>query len=170
MKIKTLKTFLLFFVLPLAMCIFLTQFFSHAFAEDIEGWDKTNWSMSKEDLLTLYKDKVKKIEEDRIRLEDVIVGDFAFEVSLLVDKNRLKATILALRGGSDPNAIYNGIKLLLIQKYGNPDAEQNKSFGQGLKYFDKNAFWFKGKTDIKLSVMSDICIISYQPVKDLSGI
>lgn len=163
---------------------------SGANAADVAGWDKTTWNMSKEELTALYKDRIKEVRDnagidERMILHSITAGDRSFDVELILEKNKLTSVRLLSRVSDLPQRDYNGIKDLLIQKYGHPNTQENKSHnsGMGMKLFLKEAKWFKGGTTIVLTVMGDCrkgyggayecngdAVIRYVPSKDLSGL
>ena len=161
----------------LLIIIFILVFPFFAYAEDLEGWDKTNWQMTGEEVVLLYKDRIINIIDNagvdkRIYLNGSIdAGMITISPVLVIKDNRLVEVRLESGKGSNSDSVYNSIKTLLIQKYNKPDTEENNSSGYGSFFlFSKIATWFKGKTTIQLNVLDNNGVVRYMPAKNINGL
>ena len=94
-----------------------------------DGWNKTKWGMSVDQVSEVYPDALRAPtpEEHRaglfscLKIEPYNVAGVKFVVNFLFDKNSaLKEVLLTRRGEDRPEGDYNKIRDLIIQKYGDP--------------------------------------------------
>lgn len=153
-------------------------FVPFSYADDVPGWDKTHWGMSKEEVLAIYNDRIREIKnnagiDERIYLNNFALANTVFDIVLVVTDNKLSHVRLEFKADKKhPNDDFVRAKNIVIQKYGQPDAEQDESqtFGPGLFLFNKKAFWYKGKTNIELIVSQDWGVIRYLPASSTEGL
>lgn len=163
------------------MLVFILSLPGLSTAEDVAGWDKAKWGMTKDELLSIYGEQVRDIKDnagidERIYLRGISVGGNSFECVLVVDEQKLKEVRLEAVIGKYPVDDYEKIKTLLTQKYGKADNEEDDSkyFGPGMSIISKRSFWFKGPTTIILNLLAsqgtNSLVIRYQPATNLEGI
>lgn len=146
--------------------LFLFIFAATCYAEDLQGWDKTKWGMTKEELTSLLKERIRSTEDNKIVLNQVSIGGIPFESRLILEENKLVKVVLAPPTTKDSVKRYNELKSLLVQKYGAPSNEAQSAS----PYFDKTALWVMGSTKIEMRVFSDLSFIFYTPAENLGGL
>lgn len=162
----------------------------NTYAEDMAGWDKTTWGMSKEKVMAIYKNRIKKVspEGEYIYINDIEVAGLTFSVSMNFKNNELYGVALGTDGEISLAYVYDSVRRLLVQKYGQPNIEQDQSSGltstnRDISHrFEKTSRWFIGKTEIRLnaykvapgalSLMRPPYPISihYSPLKNTEGL
>jgi hypothetical protein len=153
---QPMKTFkvILFFI------IFVLPSFASG-NENFEGWDKTKWGMTQEEVRNLYSDTImpsNEKEQEKIIvpfiIENFIIEGISCKARFIFDKNtnKLQSVILHAPYSEIDEGLFQIFYNYLISKYGDPHSHLNKETG-GFKRV--NEIWAIDKTKIILIFIID---------------
>jgi len=135
-----------------------TQNLSSA-AKSKEGWYKTKWGMTIDEIRTALKDEVKEIvpENRREHATDFTytipvfkIGDFTFEVYMAFDIQKgLNAVLVRLKDGQNYYKCFADHENTLRKKYGNPSPSKEDFDDRHTKV--KTIEWITKDTIIRLN-------------------
>ena len=101
-----------------------------------EGWYKTKWGMTIDEIRAVLKEDIKQIApENRKRyktdytytIPDFKIGNFSFDVSMAFDPQKgLKEVMLTKKDGPDHYACFLELEDALKKKYGNPSSSTDQ--------------------------------------------
>jgi hypothetical protein len=129
-----------------ASLLILLIFFTTGFSQNSElnGWQKVQWGMSKEEVQKVYDLSKTYVEVDGEK----------FGVGFHFDKeNKIEdVALLFIDGKNDREALYESIDVLLRQKYGVPTKVEATRTKRGNQSLDKTGkrVWVLPKTTIEL--------------------
>jgi len=101
--------------------------FSQAKTQDVTGWAKIKWGMTIEDVRSAYPGATGDGTRERLFLEPVQIGDLSMNVSVSARTGTDRITKIELSNMDGGSRKFDGLKVLLIQKYGAPINEATKS-------------------------------------------
>lgn len=163
------KIIKIIFLIAVFLCLALPL---HSHAENLEGWGKTRWNMTTEELTSLLPGRIEKIEEREINLKKTKIGNLRIGIRLILNDNKLiKVMLDAITNRKISN--YNSneyieFKGLLIQKYGEPDISKTNRMEKTGWLLSTETHWFLGSTTITLYDFGSSFFAAYAPtnIKD----
>jgi hypothetical protein len=130
-----------------------------ATAKSKEGWYKTKWGMTIDEIRTALKDEVKEIVSENRRehatdftytIPVLKIEDFIFEVYMAFDtRKRLNAVLVRLRNGQNYHKCFLDLENDTKKKFGNPSPPKENFDDRSSKV--KTIEWITKDTIIRLN-------------------
>lgn len=151
----------------------MPRFSDLAQPKDVEGWGKTKWGMTEEQLLNIFEGQVERLPRNEechggcatLRINDMEIEGSHFKVYLHLNytTNKLDHVAIEPEGEHMDDAAFDSLIRMLIQKYGAPTSQKDDKniFGQ-----TKKRTWIFPSTVIELSWMElsgALTILNYKP-------
>ncbi len=156
--------------LILMLAVFLLGFALPVHAENLQGWGKTKWGMTSEELKALLPEKIEKIGGNTIFLKQINVGNLKVGVRLLLEDDKLVKVMLDEEiGGKEPDDC-NDFKGLLTQKYGEPATKKEKRMKKTGWLLSTTTSWFLGGTRIDLNCIGAAVLAVYTPLENTDNL
>jgi hypothetical protein len=140
--------------------------------EPVVGWNFARWGMTTAEIQTVYPHAKtvkpdtwhfdrRKYHGDVALAERIRLGGYDFEVRFLMDDSERLAAVQLMKGFKerefvDGDFAFDTVKELLIQKYGKPTVETNKSDKDltGHVNVNRKSTWQSAKAQITLGYLS----------------
>jgi hypothetical protein len=162
------KIFVVAVVVLLGLCL-------PALAQDVAGWGKTTWGMSRDEVKGLYADRIDRVRDDGvIELKPVDMEGIPVVIRFVFrEEGNLSRVVLSRTPSVRMDNLFyiesfKTLRTLLVQKYGEPDVEMDDSAQTG--YLKMETLWFRGRTQIALVAFEAMLFIEYTPAKKLDDL
>ena len=158
-------------------------------AVDIDGWDKTRWGMTPEEVVAalpgtgIYRISEPKVAtphpgEALLRIDHLEVAGHELAVRFLFTwgTHRLKTVNLTLEGEANPLVVegaFHDLEKALVEKYG-PATYRHEDRSEATTSY--TASWRLGRTSAELSLLRSsktipgILAVHYEPTEPLEGV
>jgi hypothetical protein len=129
--------------LIIALCVISGVFGQPKDPKDIEGWSKSRWGMTEEEILKAFKGKAVRLKEKEtyhgayatIGINDLEIDGHKYQVRFLMDniKETLQQVNIKLKDNelSAARRIFRELEVMLVEKHGPPSlktAQKQKDF------------------------------------------